>query len=451
MKEQHIQPVIRHLFPGGNLHHTPYMVAFFRTHSRALGTDGCDVRFTIFGDEDVEVRSRHPELGPRDVELLPGTGKSVRNCVLSAGRRDILILHGGFIHAIWESLLEKPELRATSVWVAWGGELQAWKSELERFGTAPAFRVLRTISRLLLRRIPSAAGLSFRVIRRVLRLTGVPELMEQVEWVPRWIVIPRLRFIATLVPSDFECVTRCFGQCRNYTRAFYPLLGGPDPGLLTNARDAPSSGPTFRILLGNSGAASNNHIAALNRLARFADEDIQIVCPLGYGAEREYINAVCREGERLFGSRFLPILDMLSKSAYNELLVSVDALVFEHDRQQGLFCVYCMLARGKKLYMRSTSPTLGMLRELGAAVIEVESLPQTPFDSFRRPLDPAEVAANRKAYQENLSTEASVGTWRRLFSDLLSETWGPPPRCSPRGAANTWPRTQAVPRESVSH
>ena len=87
------------------------------------------------------------------------------------------------------------------------------------------------------------------------------------------------------------------------------------------------------LLLGNSGAPTNNHIEAFNFLSKIGFKG-NIYCPLSYGGGEQYLKNVCELGNRLFGNNFKPILNFLPLQEYQNLISSCGIIWMNHIRQQ---------------------------------------------------------------------------------------------------------------------
>jgi len=167
-------------------------------------------------------------------------------------------------------------------------------------------------------------------------------------------------------------------------------------------------------LLGNSGWGSNNHIEVLSWLSQFKNENIQVICPLGYPPPSPYIYEVIETGKRLLGDKFTPLLDVIPKSEYNDLLATIDVFILNAKRQQGLYNVYASLLNGKKVYLSPDSPTYGMLREWGTKVFDVRHIASSSFHEFSS-FSPEDAEKNHEIGQQHFSLQATL----RSFNSLI--------------------------------
>lgn len=110
-----------------------------------------------------------------------------------------------------------------------------------------------------------------------------------------------------------------------------------------------------RILLGNSGAPENNHISIIKKLSS-VNEDFEVIVPLSYGNNSEYIKEVIRIGEILLKNKFKPLLDFLPTNEYVKILNTVDIAIMNHYRQQAAGNLRILISLGKKIYVNKVSP-----------------------------------------------------------------------------------------------
>jgi dTDP-N-acetylfucosamine:lipid II N-acetylfucosaminyltransferase len=195
----------------------------------------------------------------------------------------------------------------------------------------------------------------------------------------------------------------------------YPIQG-IDLDKLSCMPDKPINTGTLRLLVGNSASPSNNHISVLKQLEKYAGEDIRVICTLNYAGPQDYIDDVIAHGRKSFGEKFEAITEMLTKQQHNQLIESVDACIFSHDRQQGLFVVYAMFAYGKAVFMKRKITSFSFLTELGFSLNETDNIDGLNWQDFLLLIS---LKTNNLALLKNtLSEEALAPQWIKLMKNL---------------------------------
>lgn len=172
------------------------------------------------------------------------------------------------------------------------------------------------------------------------------------------------------------------------------------------------------VMIGNSGTPDNEHIEALNWLAAFSENSIEVVIPLNYGGTEEYINEVVKKGKELFGNNFTAITEMLAQDEYDKLLARVDVTVFAHKRQQGLYVVYSMLKHGRKMFIRSDTSSFSGLTSSGFKIFPSESIPEMTFENFVHQ-EKTIALENSQLMHKVYSEEALLPKWNAQLALLL--------------------------------
>ena len=183
-------------------------------------------------------------------------------------------------------------------------------------------------------------------------------------------LIERVPCIITLLPGDYTELCS-FSSPRGKW-----FLGVIWSDILDKAQLRPSRQEQMlgrRFLVGNSATCTNRHIEVFEQLARFLDDGIEVYAPLSYGSD-EYRQTVLREGRRLFGDGFKPLLGFMEYSSYADFLGTVSVAVFNHTRQQGMGNIRTLLAQGAKVYLSEEGPMLEDFIREGYEVFRTEDL-----------------------------------------------------------------------------
>jgi dTDP-N-acetylfucosamine:lipid II N-acetylfucosaminyltransferase len=228
----------------------------------------------------------------------------------------------------------------------------------------------------------------------------------------RRIVIPGFPEIAAFVEEDAREAMLIYKTKAQYIPILYPL-----PVNLDNLKDLKKQTPTNskNILIGNSSDPSNNHLEILDLLYQFANEDINIFCPLSTYGDVDYIASVIKKGKNIFGDKFISMHTMLTTKEYAEFMNDMDIAIMNHNRQQGLGNILPLLYLGKKVYVRSDISTFPFLINAGCVIFDTCSMNKSNFASFIS-LDNNSRESNKKAIEKLINPDYYTELWNNLFS-----------------------------------
>ncbi|WP_417516588.1 TDP-N-acetylfucosamine:lipid II N-acetylfucosaminyltransferase [Marinobacter sp.] len=283
--------------------------------------------FVIFGDH--EKYSTEGLSGVHQVErgVVGKTAAKVR-LIVQMHRADRIILHGLFTRAVIKMLFFMPWLLKKTYWVIWGNDLYGKREARSKPG-------LKDFSRRF--------------------------------------VIRHLGHLVTYVPGDIELAREWYGaggkvhSCLMYTSNLFS-----DPGVGERITDF------VEIQVGNSADPSNNHLEVFEKLASLPTDHFRVIVPLSYG-NQQHARRVISEGKKLFGDRFVPLIDFLPLAQYQEFLATIDVAIFNHNRQQGLGNLVSLLGMGKKVYLRRAISTTSLLDSLKIEWFDVEKIDLSPI------------------------------------------------------------------------
>lgn len=281
-----------------------------------------------------------------------------------------VVFHGLFDMHIWKKLLFNPIIKRSSC-VLWGGEL---------YRHTKAGRTLK----------------------------------QRVVHVLHALVINRFNQVFALNPGDAQLAQAVLKR-KKVAVLPYPLIGMKVTSTPTPSEF--SKQHPLKILLGNSAAPSNNHIDALNNLAHLANSNIQIVMPLNYGGEPNYVAQVIAHASKLFAHKVTAITTMLSKAQYDALLNEVHLTVFAQQRQQGLYVAYAMLLMGKPLFLLGDTSSYCNLRSLGFNVYKTDTLSKLDFASLAL-LVKVKCNENVLLMTQHFTEQALAPKWRSALMQL---------------------------------
>lgn len=189
----------------------------------------------------------------------------------------------------------------------------------------------------------------------------------------RTFVIRRMGYLVGFVEADCNLARQWYG-CRGSTIECLMYESNTFQEAATNT--PPLSGTHLNIQVGNSAYPGSNHIEALQRISRFRNADISVHVPLSYGP-KHVAEAVCKEGLPLLGEKFIPILDFMPLTEYQQHLAKMDIAVFNNTRQQAMGNIVTLLGMGKTVYLRRTTTVWGFFENLGITLMDAENFSLT--------------------------------------------------------------------------
>lgn len=289
--------------------------------------------FVIFGDHkrfNSDGRSGVYRIEDGLLKKTAGKGR----LILQMHRADRILLHGLFTRSVTKMLFLMPWLLKKTYWFIWGNDLYGKKS--------------RSDSKWLLKDFS------------------------------RRFVIRNIGHLVTHVPGDIELAREWYGargeahHCLMYTSNLFPELEVGE-----RATDF------IQVQVGNSADPSNNHLEVFHKLASLKTDNFRVLVPLSYG-DQQHARQVIDEGKKLFGDRFVPLVDFLPPDKYQEFLATVDVAVFNHNRQQGLGNLISLLGMGKKVYLRRDISTASLLDSLSIEWFDVKRIDLSPMPELAK-------------------------------------------------------------------
>jgi hypothetical protein len=132
-----------------------------------------------------------------------------------------------------------------------------------------------------------------------------------------------------------------------------------------------SNRASLKILLGNSGDPTNNHIAMIDILKKSSQATFTVYAPLSYGGTDDYVNRVIEYGKRELKESFVPLTEFMKLDDYLEFISDIDIAMFNHNRQQASNNIYSLVASGATVYMNSQISTYKQLVDIGVLVKDI--------------------------------------------------------------------------------
>ena len=186
-------------------------------------------------------------------------------------------------------------------------------------------------------------------------------------------VIKNIGYVVTSLKGEYWLLKDWYQtKAKNVPYFFYPsvVLDFDEPETPSGS----TSRDVVKVLVGNSATPSNYHREILLQLNKIdTNIEYQVYCPLAYG-DQEYAQSVIKLGRKLFGNRFIPVMQFVPVGEYRQFLAEMDIAVFNHDRQQALSNIRHLIGIKKKVYLRPEITTFDHLTNLGIKVFDINQL-----------------------------------------------------------------------------
>ncbi|MCT4633629.1 MAG: TDP-N-acetylfucosamine:lipid II N-acetylfucosaminyltransferase [Firmicutes bacterium] len=220
-------------------------------------------------------------------------------------------------------------------------------------------------------------------------------------------VIKNMGNFITHIKGDYELVKKWYGSKGKY---YYSFTYGSNlyNDKIINIKEEVNNKVCIQV--GNSADPSNNHCEVFNKLRKFKDMDIEIICPLSYG-DKKYASRVINYGSEVFGDKFKPIIDFKPIDEYLKILSKIEIAIFNHKRQQAMGNITTLLGNGKKVYIRDDITTWGFCFDHNLKVYRSNG----DFKELFTKMDYETVQKNIKNVSEQFTEEKLIMDLKIIF------------------------------------
>ncbi len=224
-------------------------------------------------------------------------------------------------------------------------------------------------------------------------------------------VIKKLAGLITHIKGDYELAKLWYGaEGKHYYSYLYPSNQFKEVKLTPKKNI-----DTIFVQVGNSADSTNNHLEIFEMLQPFTKTiSMTIICPLSYG-EKNYQEKIIKEGKRIFGEKFNPLIEFMSLEEYLKILSKIDVAIFNHHRQQAIGNITTLLGLGKKVYIRDDITTWEFCEAHG---LKVENLCES-LKNIDKPLSEEEKESNIHLVKKHFSQEKLMLDWEKIFDEKL--------------------------------
>ncbi len=225
-------------------------------------------------------------------------------------------------------------------------------------------------------------------------------------------VFPRIRYFCTYIREDYDVFTSFFPYRPEYVESVFSSIDQ----YLAGRMDAVVPDSASNVLIGNSNSATSNYPDAIRKVAPHAKLIDKVFVILSYGEEEGYAEEVLACGKQYLGSQFHPVLTVMDRHKYIELLQSCHTGVFYHYRQQAMGNIIAMLYLGCRVYLSEENPAFKYFIRNEISVFSIEKeLDQTGFSH----LNPRMALENRQKMMSLFSKEKVESGLRNMVNTLL--------------------------------
>jgi hypothetical protein len=216
--------------------------------------------------------------------------------------------------------------------------------------------------------------------------------------------IKKFNGLITYIRGDYELAKKWYRIKGKYYECFmYPSNLYKEIDFFNNKnRDE-----KIYIQIGNSADPSNNHKEIIEKIRKYRNENIEIICPLSYG-NKEYAEEIKKLGESIFGNKFIALMDFIPFEEYINILGKIDIAIFNHKRQQAMGNTITLLGLGKKVYLRNDVTQWKLFYDLGIKVYSVEDFNIKKIDNEIR-------LKNKEIVKKYFSEENLIKQLRKIF------------------------------------
>lgn len=303
--------------------------------------------------------------------VIPLTGKAQIKNFLKNNVYDVIYFHS--LHARHWWIINHIPKDKKIIWWAWGYDLYyGWRGSIPHINIAllkPITRIFVKDDRNIVRR-----GLEFLFFKFI----SGPLLTRKF----KKDIVKRINYFQPVLHIEYELMK----QYKGFTAKefYYPskTLVCTNINFMRN-----------KILVGNSGTPSNNHLDIMKKISRYNIDLKRVIIPINYG-DKVYIKNLTMELEKNYSSVNL-IKDFMSKDSYFDMISSCSHAIFGVMRQQAMGNIYRMLMDGVKIFLYKDSIPYQYLTSVGFRIYTIEDM---TFESISTPLSEDEIETNRQIH-----------------------------------------------------
>lgn len=342
------------------------------------------------------------------VFIAPYGSKEYSNLIGDITQYEAVLLH--YLDKPKLKILQESQDDVNFVWISWGADIYRnipqWKYQL--YGSEEK----KVIAKI---KINSVLGYNLRISFLFDLITN---LWTQVKLMNFKKILRKIKYYSTIIPNEKQIVEKFFKINARYVRYNYGSIGNFIQNRIININYNITKA---NILLGNSGAPTNNHIEIIKVLSKKNLSGKKVITPLNYG-NKEYIKYINTFGTKKLGNNFVPLLKFLDRSEYFDIISACSVCIMNHYRQQGMGSTLYMLFNGAKVFLSEKNPAYYYLKDIGVIIYSIEHdlIGSSNEDVFSElPLNSKE--NNRKIIEEIFGAKAALERTRNFVYTILGK------------------------------
>lgn len=168
------------------------------------------------------------------------------------------------------------------------------------------------------------------------------------------------------------------------------------------------------LLIGNSAAATNNHLDVFEKLSQATNLPKKIIIPLSYGSE-VIAERTKKLAKMYFGSAAMPIMEFMPTQAYFDLLSQCEFVIMGHMRQQALGNLKWAFSTLRTVYLWEDSDMYEHFISQGFAIRTINSIERMGLV----PIASDKLEKNRALAREDLLNFFEGDVKMTLFNPIL--------------------------------
>jgi|GEM_PF-994953 len=170
----------------------------------------------------------------------------------------------------------------------------------------------------------------------------------------------------------------------------------------------------LRCIIGNSGASSNNHLDALEKIKDVNFHEVML--PVSYG-DVDYISLLKKEVQLHYNYQHITFADRFMRfDEYLHFFMGYDVFISNASRPIGMGNIWMALLTGKLVFMNSKNLVFPFLRSLGLQIFDIDDICR-----IYEILNKVNLTKNRDIATNFLSKNKITTLYENLFGDQLQQ------------------------------